>query len=116
MQNAPAIDLPANLLEITLALALAATLAAAAALAVGRLARRLLTAVGRESALTEPVAQAPIKTINGFVGAYATTFFLTFSNPVTILSFVAIYAGWHVPDIAGRYTAAAILTAGVFTG
>ena len=66
--------------------------------------------------ITEPVAQAPIKTINGFVGAYATTFFLTFSNPVTILSFVAIYAGWHVPDIAGRYTAAAILTAGVFTG
>jgi threonine/homoserine/homoserine lactone efflux protein len=66
--------------------------------------------------VTEPVAQAPIKTINGFVGAYATTFFLTFSNPVTILSFVAIYAGWHVPDIAGRYTAAAILTAGVFTG
>ena len=66
--------------------------------------------------LTEPVAQAPIKNINGLVGAYMTTLLLTFSNPVTILSFVAIYAGWHVPSLDGRYIAAATLTAGVFTG
>jgi len=65
---------------------------------------------------TEPVAAAPIKNINGLLGAYATTFFLTFSNPVTILSFVAIYAGWHVPSLHGHYIAAATLTLGVFTG
>ena len=65
---------------------------------------------------TEPVTQVPIKNINGLVGAYATTLFLTFSNPVTILSFVAIYAGWHVPNMDGRYIAAGLLTAGVFTG
>lgn len=65
---------------------------------------------------TEPVAQARVNDANGLVNAYATTFFLTFSNPVTILSFVAIYAGWHVPSLHGRYIAAAILTAGVFTG
>jgi threonine/homoserine/homoserine lactone efflux protein len=66
--------------------------------------------------MTEPVAQAPIKNMNGLLGAYATTFFLTFSNPVTILSFVAIYAGWHVPSVDGHYIAAATLTLGVFTG
>lgn len=64
----------------------------------------------------EPAAQAPIKNINGLLGCYVTTFFLTFSNPVTILSFVAIYAGWHVPSLGGHYAAAATLTAGVFTG
>jgi threonine/homoserine/homoserine lactone efflux protein len=65
---------------------------------------------------TEPVTQAPIKNINGLVSAYATTFFLTFSNPVTVLSFVAIYAGWHVPSLDGHYAAAGVLTAGVFIG
>lgn len=64
----------------------------------------------------EPAQQAPIKNINGLVSCYATTFLLTFSNPVTILSFVAIYAGWHVPSLDGHYIAAATLTAGVFTG
>ncbi|HKY10154.1 MAG TPA: LysE family transporter [Candidatus Binatia bacterium] len=66
--------------------------------------------------MTEPVTQAPIKSINGLFGAYATTFILTFSNPITILSFVAIYAGWHVPSLDGQYMAAATLTIGVFVG
>ncbi len=65
---------------------------------------------------TEPAAQAPVNNVNGLFGAYVTTFLLTFSNPVTILSFVAIYAGWHVPSLHGRYIAAALLTGGVFTG
>jgi threonine/homoserine/homoserine lactone efflux protein len=65
---------------------------------------------------TEPAAQAPVNNVNGLFGAYMTTFLLTFSNPVTILSFVAIYAGWHVPSLHGRYIAAALLTGGVFTG
>jgi threonine/homoserine/homoserine lactone efflux protein len=71
---------------------------------------------GYRISTTEPVAHVPIKNINSIVGAYATTFFLTFSNPMTILSFVAIYAGWHVPSLGGHYIAAATLTAGVFTG
>lgn len=65
---------------------------------------------------TEPVAKARINNVNGLLSAYVTTFLLTFSNPVTILSFLAIYAGWHVPSLHGHYFAAAILTAGVFTG
>lgn len=65
---------------------------------------------------TEPGNPSPSGNVNGLVGAYATTLFLTFSNPVTILSFVAIYAGWHVPTLHGHYIAAAQLTLGVFIG
>jgi threonine/homoserine/homoserine lactone efflux protein len=65
---------------------------------------------------TQPKAQTAPANVNGLVNAYATTFFLTFSNPVTILSFIAIYAGWHVPSLQGRYLAAALLALGVFIG
>src|SRR5918996_5035195 len=66
---------------------------------------------------TEPVSRVPINSsVNGLLSAFATTFFLTLSNPVTILSFVAIYAGWHVPSLHGDYRATATLTTGVFTG
>lgn len=64
----------------------------------------------------EPPGKVPTISANSLLGAYATTFFLTFSNPVTILSFIAIYAGWHVPSLHGRYLAAALLMTGVFIG
>jgi threonine/homoserine/homoserine lactone efflux protein len=54
--------------------------------------------------------------VNGLLSAYATTFVLTFSNPVTILSFVAIYAGWGVESLQGHYVGAAVLSLGVFLG
>jgi len=72
--------------------------------------------VGWQIYKTKPKAQTAPANVNGVVNAYATTFFLTFSNPVTILSFIAIYAGWHVPSLQGRYLAAALLTLGVFIG
>jgi len=65
---------------------------------------------------TQPKEQAAPSDVNGLLNAYATTFFLTISNPVTILSFIAIYAGWHVPSLQGRYFAVALLALGVFIG
>ncbi len=65
---------------------------------------------------TKPKRQPPPSSVNGLLPAYATTFFLTFSNPVTIFSFIAIYAGWHVESMSGRYVSAAVLTSGVFIG
>ena len=65
---------------------------------------------------TKPAVQTPSGNVNGLAGAYATTFLLTFSNPVTILSFIAIYAGWQVESLSGHYFAAAVLTLGVFIG
>ena len=65
---------------------------------------------------TKPTVQTPSGDVNGLLGAYVTTFLLTFSNPVTILSFIAIYAGWQVESLSGNYFAAAVLTLGVFLG
>ncbi|MGH7784727.1 MAG: LysE family translocator [Candidatus Binatia bacterium] len=65
----------------------------------------------------KPAHQPPkTSTVNGVLAAYMSTFLLTFSNPVTILSFAAIYAGWHVESLSGHYLGAAILTVGVFIG
>ncbi|HEU4345488.1 MAG TPA: LysE family transporter [Candidatus Binatia bacterium] len=75
-----------------------------------------LCCLGYKIYKTEPARQARLVDVNGLLGAYATTFLLTISNPVTILSFVAIYAGWGVESLSGHYLAAGVLTLGVFTG
>jgi threonine/homoserine/homoserine lactone efflux protein len=73
--------------------------------------------LGAQIYRTKPKPAAPPPSdVNGLVNAYATTFVLTFSNPVTLLSFIAIYAGWHVPSLQGRYLAAALLALGVLIG
>jgi len=64
----------------------------------------------------KPATQPPAGDVGGLARDYATTFLLTVSNPVTILSFVAIYAGWGVRSLSGRYLAAALLAGGVFAG
>ncbi|MCC7275408.1 MAG: LysE family transporter, partial [Alphaproteobacteria bacterium] len=50
------------------------------------------------------------------VGAWATTFLLTMTNPATILSFAAAFAGLGLGQWAGSPAAAAVLVAGVFLG
>ena len=65
---------------------------------------------------TRPATQVPAGEVGGLARSYATTFLLTVSNPVTFLSFVAIYAGWGVQSLSGNYLGAAILAAGVFSG
>jgi threonine/homoserine/homoserine lactone efflux protein len=51
----------------------------------------------------------------GLPGAYASTLALTLTNPMTILSFAAIFAGLGIAS-GGRYLSAASLVAGVFCG
>ena len=82
--TAPAVS--ANVLEITLALAMAATLAAAAALATGRVARRLLDVVGREELATQPLARRTLRVARG----------ITFLVVFVVLVFPALdLAGFH---------------------
>ena len=52
----------------------------------------------------------------GLLGALASTFVLTLANPMTILSFAAIFAGLGVPLNQGDYVGASVLVAGIFTG
>ncbi|MBN1304266.1 MAG: LysE family translocator [Anaerolineales bacterium] len=63
---------------------------------------------GLEAAETNPTSD--------LAKAYATTFLLTLTNPMTILSFAAIFAGLDVTATAGDYPSAFKLVLGVFTG
>jgi threonine/homoserine/homoserine lactone efflux protein len=72
--------------------------------------------LGWQTFWSEPEGHLTSSPVKSLFNAYATTFFLTISNPMTMLSFIAIYAGWHVPSLHGHYFAAAALALGVFTG
>lgn len=52
----------------------------------------------------------------GLTGAYVSAFFLTMTNPMTILSFAAIFAGLGVGTIGGDHILAGWLVLGVFIG
>ncbi len=52
----------------------------------------------------------------GLLGNYASTLALTLTNPMTILSFAAIFAGLGVGTTNGDYRSAAVLVLGVFLG
>ncbi|WP_337266762.1 LysE family transporter [Oryzifoliimicrobium ureilyticus] len=52
---------------------------------------------------------------SGFVRTTAATFFLTISNPATILSFGALFAGLGLTDETRRFSSA-VIVAGVFGG
>jgi threonine/homoserine/homoserine lactone efflux protein len=73
--------------------------------------------LGLKMFATEPRPESiVVKENNNLLGAYASTFFLTFSNPLTLLSFVAIYAGWGVEDLSAHHFRAAALMLGIFCG
>jgi threonine/homoserine/homoserine lactone efflux protein len=47
---------------------------------------------------------------------FASAFFMTITNPMTILSFLAVFAGLGLPNINSTYLEAASLVFGVFLG
>jgi threonine/homoserine/homoserine lactone efflux protein len=49
-------------------------------------------------------------------GAYLSTFVLTLTNPMTILSFAAIFAGLGLTEAERGYVSASFLVLGVFIG
>jgi threonine/homoserine/homoserine lactone efflux protein len=48
------------------------------------------------------------------INAYTSTFFLTLTNPLTILSFAAIFAGLGLANVQSSYSSAATTVLGVF--
>ncbi len=72
--------------------------------------------LGIKTLLAKPAEQAaPGKGI-GLLGAYASTFLLTLTNPMTIISFAAIFAGLGLAGTGGNYGSAGVLVLGVFFG
>ena len=53
---------------------------------------------------------------NSCIRDYGSTFFLTLTNPMTILFFIGIFSGFNVIGAFNRSTTAAILVLGVFIG
>lgn len=67
------------------------------------------------SAITQ-VSQPATRPRWGLLEAYGSTFFLTLTNPVTILSFAAIFAGLGITTVRQSSTAGMLLVSGVFVG
>lgn len=76
----------------------------------------LLAALGIRICLTRPPAEmSQPGGLNG-LGAYASTFLLTISNPATILSYIALFSGLTLPHGSDKLTPAILLVCGVFCG
>lgn len=75
-----------------------------------------LVYLGIKTLLAKPVEHAVFVTSQGLFGAYTSTFFLTLANPLTILSFAAIFAGLGLASSSGDYVTAVVLVLGVFMG
>jgi threonine/homoserine/homoserine lactone efflux protein len=63
-----------------------------------------------------PVEREAAARGSGLFGAFASTFVLTLSNPMTILSFLAVFAGLGIGSTQGRPVAALLLVVGVIAG
>jgi threonine/homoserine/homoserine lactone efflux protein len=72
--------------------------------------------LGARTLLARPTLQADSRaTVVGLLAAYGSTLALTLSNPMTILSFVGIFAGLGLGVVGGLHEAAS-LVGGVFVG
>lgn len=72
--------------------------------------------LGIKTLFSKPAEQAAKSEANGLLGAYGSTFLLTLTNPMTILSFAAIFAGLGLASANANYSSAGILVLGVFIG
>src|SRR5690242_10857228 len=72
--------------------------------------------LGIRTFLSKPAEQPATTGKYSLAGAYASTLLLTLTNPSTILSFVAIFAGLGLASTGGSYVASAQLVLGVFLG
>lgn len=72
--------------------------------------------LGIRTLLSRPAERPAAASGTGLARAYASTFLLTLTNPATILSFVAVFAGLGLASAGGDYAAATLLVLGVFSG
>jgi threonine/homoserine/homoserine lactone efflux protein len=75
-----------------------------------------LCVMGIRTLRAAPAAEAASARGGGRLASYASTLFLTLTNPMTILSFAGIFAALGVASTGGSFRAASVLVAGVFIG
>ncbi|RJP55174.1 MAG: LysE family translocator [Anaerolineaceae bacterium] len=69
--------------------------------------------LGIKTFLEKPAGHAAQAKQGGLAGMYLSTFFLTITNPMTILAFAAIFAGTMLGE---KFTSPLVVVAGVFAG
>jgi threonine/homoserine/homoserine lactone efflux protein len=72
--------------------------------------------LGIRTILSHPANVSSQANQSSLLSAYASTFILTLTNPLTILSFAAIFAGFGLVNANGSYLSAGITVLGVFLG
>jgi threonine/homoserine/homoserine lactone efflux protein len=72
--------------------------------------------LGAKMFVRKPVSEAAKVESGGLAADYTSTFFLTLTNPATILLFSAMFAGMGLAASGGDRAAAGLLVAGVFSG
>lgn len=72
--------------------------------------------LGVRTLLAKPSEKPSIEKRTSLFGAYGSTFFLTLTNPVTILSFAAVFAGIGLGSTIVDYGSAGLLVFSVFAG
>ena len=72
--------------------------------------------LGIKTFLSKPSEKSASDKKGNLFGDYISTFFLTIMNPITILSFVAVFAGLGLSDLSGNYISAILMVSGVILG
>jgi threonine/homoserine/homoserine lactone efflux protein len=72
--------------------------------------------LGIKTLLSKPAEKAATVKSENLLAAYSSTLLLTLTNPLTILSFVAIFAGVGIGGANRSYASATMLVFGVFLG
>jgi threonine/homoserine/homoserine lactone efflux protein len=72
--------------------------------------------LGYTTFIARPIDQRKNTYNKGWISAYLSTFFLTITNPLTILSFAAVFAGLGMISMRGSYFSSGLLVIGVFLG
>jgi threonine/homoserine/homoserine lactone efflux protein len=72
--------------------------------------------LGIRTVLSKPVDVSITGSPASLLNAYASTFLLTLTNPLTILSFAAIFAGFGLAAVRNSYPSAGLMVLGVFLG
>jgi threonine/homoserine/homoserine lactone efflux protein len=77
----------------------------------------ILVGLGVKAFAARPVRKSELpRSARHYAGMYSSTFFLTLTNPMTIFSFAAVFAGFGLAGIKGSAPSSGILVLGVFLG
>jgi threonine/homoserine/homoserine lactone efflux protein len=77
----------------------------------------ILVFMGIKAFRAQPVKKADLpRSARHYAGMYSSTFFLTLTNPMTIFSFAAVFAGFGLAGTKGSVLSAGVLIVGVFLG